>query len=102
MKIDIDANLIAQFLDALKTPHIAVIFGMLGVLVIFGWIFIAYVKASKNVAIGMNTDRVTARPCMQDTASTPKKICQHSRHVLRYVASSGCHSVDNQLGIDEG
>lgn len=48
MKQEIDANLIAQFLDALKTPHIAVMVGMLGVLVIFGLIFIAYVKASKK------------------------------------------------------
>lgn len=53
MKIDIDANLIAQFLDALKTPHIAVIFGILGGLVVCGWIFIAYVKASKNSAIAV-------------------------------------------------
>lgn len=48
MKMDIDANLIAQFLDALKTPHIAVMVGMLGVLVVFGLIFIAYIKASKE------------------------------------------------------
>jgi hypothetical protein len=48
MKMDIDANLIVQLLDALKTPHIAVLFGMLGVLVVFGAIFIAYVKTSKE------------------------------------------------------
>lgn len=44
MKIEIDDNLIVHFLDALKTPHIAVMFGMLGVLAVFGMIFIAYVK----------------------------------------------------------
>lgn len=48
MKMDIDANVIAQFLDALKTPHVAVMFGMLGVLVVFGLVFIAYVKVSKE------------------------------------------------------
>jgi hypothetical protein len=54
MKQEIDANLIAQFIDALKTPHIAVMvgmlgmLGMLGLLVVFGLIFIAYVKASKK------------------------------------------------------
>lgn len=48
MKQEIDANLIAQFLDALKTPHITVMVGMLGVLAVFGLIFIAYVKASKK------------------------------------------------------
>ena len=47
--MEIDATLIAQLLlDALKTPHIAVLFGMLGVLEVFGKIFIAYVKASKE------------------------------------------------------
>lgn len=48
MKMDIDTNLIVQLLDALKTPHIAVLFGMLGVLMVFGTIFIAYIKASKE------------------------------------------------------
>lgn len=48
MKIDIDANLIAQFLDALKTPHIAVMFGMLGAIVVFGYFFITYLKVGRG------------------------------------------------------
>ena len=48
MKMDIDAHVITQLLDALKTPHVAVMFGMLGVLVVFGLIFIAYVRVSKE------------------------------------------------------
>jgi len=48
MKLDIDTTLIAQFLEALKIPHIAMMVGMLGVLGLFGLIFIAYVKASKE------------------------------------------------------
>ncbi len=48
MKINFDANLIALCIEALKIPHIAVLVGMLGVLAIFGVIFIAYIKASKG------------------------------------------------------
>ena len=47
MKIDIDVESIALCIEALKIPHIAVLVGMLGVLAIFGVIFIAYIKASK-------------------------------------------------------
>lgn len=48
MKIDIDANLLMQFLDALKIPHIAVMVGMLGVLVVICVFFITYVKVGKE------------------------------------------------------
>lgn len=48
MKFDIDATLIAQFLEVLKTPHIAEMVEWLGGLWILGWIFIAYVKARKE------------------------------------------------------
>jgi hypothetical protein len=48
MKIDIDVESIALCIEALKIPHIAVLVGMLGVLAIFGVIFIAYIKASKG------------------------------------------------------
>lgn len=48
MKMEIEASLIAQFIEALKTPQVTVMVGMLGVFVIFGLIFIAYVKASKK------------------------------------------------------
>lgn len=48
MKLDIDTTLITQFLEALETPHITVMVGVLGALYIIGRIFIAYVKASKE------------------------------------------------------
>lgn len=58
--MDIDANLLAQFLDALKIPHVAVLFGMLGVLAVFGWIFISYIKIS---AIGQTHRRHGVADC---------------------------------------
>lgn len=47
MKSEIGAALIAQLLDALKTPHVAVMAGMLGIAAVFGWVFVAYIRARK-------------------------------------------------------
>ena len=44
VKTEIDLNVIYLLLEALKVPHIALLFGMLGI----GIIFVAYATATKN------------------------------------------------------
>lgn len=48
MKVEINPELIYSLLEAIKLPHVTVMVGMLGVLLVFGLIFIAYVKANKE------------------------------------------------------
>ena len=44
MKTELDLNVINLVLEALKVPHIALLFGMLGI----GLIFLAYAKVTKG------------------------------------------------------
>ena len=44
MMFGLDSGLVALFIDALKIPHIAVLFGMLGVLAITAWVLIAFLR----------------------------------------------------------
>lgn len=44
MKLGLDSGLVALFIDALKVPHIAMLFGMLGVLAIAAWVFVAFLR----------------------------------------------------------
>ncbi|UCV15193.1 hypothetical protein [Quatrionicoccus australiensis] len=48
MKFDIDTSLITQFLDLLKTPHIAAMVEILGILWIISRIVIACLKVTKE------------------------------------------------------
>lgn len=48
MKVEINPELIYSLLEAIKLPHVTVMVGMLGVLLVFGLIFITYVKANKE------------------------------------------------------
>ena len=47
-QVEIDPGLIAQLIEALKVPHVAVLCGMLGVLVVCAWMFAVYAKSNKK------------------------------------------------------